>query len=32
MPLIVKPITANLNEDEDAFGKSDPYCIITVGN
>ena len=39
MPLIVKPISAQLVKDKDFFGKSvsfiliqDPYCIIMVGN
>lgn len=32
MPLIVKPISASLVKDFDLIGKSDPYCIIFVGN
>ena len=39
MPLIVKPISAQLVKDKDLFGKSvsfasiqDPYCVIKVGN
>lgn len=32
MSLIVKPISAQLTKDYDFIGKSDPYCIIFVGN
>lgn len=32
MPLIVKPISANLVKDKDLLGKSDPYCFVSVGN
>lgn len=32
MPLIVRPISANLTTDKDFLGKSDPYCIITIGS
>lgn len=38
MPLIVKPISAQLNKDGDFFGKAvqdfliqDPYCVVLVG-
>ena len=32
MPLIVKPISAQLVKDADFFGKADPYCVIYIGN
>ena len=31
MVLIIKPIEANLTKDKDNFGKSDPYCVIIIG-
>lgn len=31
MVFIIKPIGADLAEDEDFLGKSDPYCVIHIG-
>jgi hypothetical protein len=31
MVIIIKPISAQLTKDKDMFGKSDPYCVIQVG-
>lgn len=31
MVFIIKPIGAELAEDHDFIGKSDPYCIIHIG-
>lgn len=32
MSFIIKPIDANLYEEMDYLKKSDPYCIIFIGN
>jgi hypothetical protein len=31
MVFIIKPVSAQLVKDHDFFGKSDPYCVITIG-
>lgn len=32
MVFIIKPTGADLTGDHDIVGKSDPYCVITIGN
>lgn len=32
MVFIIKPIAADLTGDHDIIGKSDPYCIILIGD
>lgn len=31
MVFVIKPLNAQLTEDHDLLGKSDPYCVIHIG-
>lgn len=31
MVFVIKPLNAQLGEDHDLIGKSDPYCVIHIG-
>ena len=32
MVFVIKPLHADLTGDHDVIGKSDPYCVILIGD